>query len=53
MFSQEVENYATMKVQHYLDNLEEYLLTGHLPTERCFQQVEAEQWRTQLVLQFK
>lgn len=51
-FSQEVENYATMKVQHYLDNLEEYLLTGNPPEEKCFNQSEAQQW-LQLVVHFK
>ena len=51
-FSQEVENYATMKVQHYLDNLEDFLHTGDPPSEKCFNQSEAEQWK-QLVNQFK
>lgn len=47
MFShcQEVENFATMKVQDYFDSLDEYLLTGREPAERCFEHSEAEQWR--------
>ena len=41
-----------MKVQHYLDNLEDFLHTGDPPSEKCFNQSEAEQWK-QLVNQFK
>lgn len=48
----EVENYATMKVQHYLDKLEDFLHTGDPPSERCFNQSEAEQWKS-LVDHFK
>ena len=50
---QEVENYATVKVQHCLDDLEDYLLTGrHSSGDRCFDIQEANQWRG-LIIEFK
>jgi len=41
----EVENMATLQVHQFLNQLDDYLSSGTIPSRTCFNLAEAEQWR--------